>query len=235
MSNFESPHCDTCGTRLHSVFSELSEEDVEKLSLHKGCDFHKAGSMLFQEGGYPAGVYCINRGKIKLFKTGRDGREQIVRLAREGDLVGYRSLISGEPYMASASVLEDAAICFIPKDAFLSLLRESPAFSMHMMGFLARDLKKAEQGELSLAQETVKERLAETLMILKEFFGVEEDGSTIKTNMTREEIASIVGTATETVIRLLSEFRRRKLIALDGKHIKILNPDSLRRMTRIFD
>jgi CRP/FNR family transcriptional regulator len=137
--------------------------------------------------------------------------------------------------MASASVLEDAAICFIPKDAFLSLLRESPAFSMHMMGFLARDLKKAEQGELSLAQETVKERLAETLMILKEFFGVEEDGSTIKTNMTREEIASIVGTATETVIRLLSEFRRRKLIALDGKHIKILNPDSLRRMTRIFD
>ena len=105
---FEIPHCETCQARLPSVFNELGAADLEKLSLHKGCNFHKAGQILFQEGGYPAGLYCINRGKVKLYKTGQDGKEQVVRLAKDGDVVGYRALISGTPYSASAAVLDDA-------------------------------------------------------------------------------------------------------------------------------
>ncbi len=232
---FEIPHCETCEARLDTIFKELPKEDLEKLSLHKGCNFHKSGQHLFHEGDYPAGLYCINRGKVKLYKTGNDGKEQITRLAKEGDVVGYRSLISGEPYSASAAVMEDATICFIPKNAFLNLLKDSQSFNMHVMELLAQDLRKAEQRELSLAQKPVKERLAEALLMLKEFFGTEVDGSTIKGTLTREDIANIVGTATETVIRLLSELKGRNIIELEGKKIKILNYQALLRITHVFD
>ncbi len=232
---FEIPHCETCEARLDTIFNELPKEDLEKLSLHKGCNFHKAGQILFQEGGYPAGLYCINRGKIKLYKTGSDGKEHIVRLAKEGDVVGYRSLISGEPYSASAEVLEEAAICFIPKNSFLSLLEESSSFNMRVMELLAHDLKTAEQKELSLAQKPVKERLVEMLLMLKEFFGVEEDNVTIKNTLSREELANIVGTATETIIRLLSELKDKKIIELEDKKIKILKHQALLRITHVYD
>ncbi len=232
---FEIPHCETCESRLKTVFSELSSEELVKLSLHKGCNFHRAGQILFHEGGFPAGLYCINRGKIKLYKTGRDGKEQILRLAKEGDVVGYRSLISGEPYAASAAVLEDASICFIPRDTFYGLLKESPPFNMQVMALLARELRSAEDKEISLAQKPVKERLAETLLMLREFFGVEQDGATIKTPLTREDLSNIVGTATETVIRLLSDLREKNIIELEGRKIKILNQHALLRITHVFD
>ena len=234
-TKFEIPHCETCEPRLKSIFHELIPEDLEKLSLHKGCNFHKAGQILFEEGGYPAGLYCINRGKIKLYKTGKDGKEQIVRLVKEGDVVGYRSLISGEQYSASAAVLEDAAICFIPKSAFLNLLKESSSFNTRVIELLCHDLASAEQRELSLAQQSVKERLAETLLMLKEFYGLENDGVTLKGTLTREDLANIVGTATETLIRLLSEFNAKGIIELDKKKIKILNPQALLRTTNVYD
>lgn len=234
-AKFDIPYCETCLPRLNSIFNELSREELESLSLHKGCNFHKAGQILFQEGGYPAGLYCINRGKIKIYKTGKDGKEQIVRLAKEGDVVGYRSLISGEPYSASASVLEDAAICFIPKSTFFNLLKESATFSMRVMELLAHDLATAEQRELSLAQKPVKERLAEALLMLKEFYGVEEDGTTLKGTLTREDLANIVGTATETIIRLLSEFKEKQIIELEHKKIKILNHQAVLRITHVYD
>lgn len=232
---FEIPHCQTCQPRLQSIFSEISKEDIDKLSLHKGCNFHSAGQVLFQEGGYPAGLYCINRGKIKLYKIGKDGKEQIVRLAKDGDVVGYRALISGEAYSASAAVLEDAAICFIPKDTFLSLIKESTSFNARVMQLLCHDLAMAEQRELSLAQRSVKERLAETLLMLKEFYGVDVDRETLKGTFTREDLANMVGTATETVIRLLSELNKKKIIGLDHKKIRILNPTALLHITHVFD
>lgn len=232
---FEIPHCETCDARLQSIFKELSDKDLEKLSLHKGCNFHKPGQILFQEGGYPAGLYCVNKGKIKLFKTGRGGKEQIIRLAKEGDVVGYRSLISGEPYSASAQVLDDATICFIPKSTFLNLLKDSSSFNARVMELLCRNLATAEQQELSLAQRSVKERLAETLLMLKEFYGLDYDGVTLSGSLTREDLANMVGTATETVIRILSEFSSKGIVGLDRKKIKILNPSALLRITHIID
>ncbi len=232
---FEIPHCETCEPRLRSIFNELGNEKLDKLSLHKGCDFHKAGQILFQEGGYPAGLYCINKGKVKLYKIGRDAKEQIVRLAKDGDVIGYRSLISGEQYSASAEVLEDASICFIPKSTFLDMLKESAAFNARIMSLLCHDLATAEQRELSLAQRSVKERLAETLLMLREFYGVEADGVTIKGVLSREDLANMVGTATESVIRVLAELKSKNIIELDHKKIKILNISDLLHITHVFD
>jgi len=220
---------------VQSIFDDLASDDLAKLSLHKGCNFHNAGQILFHQGDFPAGLYCLNKGKIKLFKTGESGREQIVRLAKDGDVVGYRALISGEAYAATAETLEDTTICFIPKESFFRLLKESSSFNVRVLELLCHDIAESEKRQLSLGQKQVKERLAETLLMLKEFYGFEEDNMTLKGVLTREDIANITGTATETVIRLLSEFKKKQIIDLEGKKIKILNPQSLLRIARIYD
>ena len=232
---FEIPQCATCEPRLRSIFGELGSHDLDSLSLHKGCNFHKPGQILFQEGGYPAGLYCINKGKLKIYKLGDDGKEQIVRLVKDGDVAGYRSLISGEPYSASAEVIEESAICFIPKVSFFNLLKESSSFNARMMALLCHDLATAEKRELSLAQRSVKERLAETLLMLKEFYGFEGDGVTLKGSLSRGDLANMIGTSTETVIRFLSELNKKGIIRLDQKKIGILDLGALLRITHVYD
>ncbi|HTK82488.1 MAG TPA: Crp/Fnr family transcriptional regulator [Bacteroidota bacterium] len=232
---FEIPRCETCDARYQSIFKDLDNMDLEKLSLHKGCNFHRQGQVLFQEGGYPAGVYCISQGRVKLYKIGADGKEKIMRMAKAGDVVGYRSLISGTPYNLSAQVLEDAAICFIPKSTFQNMLTEISSFNVRVLDLLCHDLATAELQELSLAQRSVKERLVEVLLMLKEFYGFEDDGTTLKGALSREDIANIVGTSTETVIRLLSELNTRGIVKLVRKKIKIIDTKALLRITDVYD
>lgn len=234
-TKFDIPYCEICQPRLDSIFNELSREELESLSLHKGCNFYKAGQILFYEGNYPTGLFCMNKGKVKLYKADEFGKEQIVRLAKEGDVLGYRALLTGGTYAATAEVLEDATICFVPRDAFLDLLKKSSTLSMKVIHLLAHDLAKAEQKELSLSRKPVRERLAETLLMLKEFYGSEGDQATIKGSVRREDLANMVGTATETVIRLLSEFKREKIIELTGKKIKILNHHVLVKTAHAYD
>jgi len=203
--------------------------------MHKGCNFHKKGQVLFYEGNTPTGLYCMNRGKVKLYKTDEFGKVQIVRLAKEGDVLGYRALLTEEPYSGTAEVLEDASICFIPRDSFFRLLKDNPAFSLRVIQLMGHELGKAEERELSLSRKPVRERMAETILMLEEFYGFEEDGKTLRGAMTREDLANIVGTATETVIRLLSEMKAEEIIDLDKKKIKILNRGALVKTANVFD
>ena len=232
---FEIPDCDNCIPRAKSIFNELTGEEFFPIAENKGCHQHRAGQVLFYEGDLPLGLYCINKGKVKIYKTGEDGKEHIVRLAKEGDVVGYRALISGERYNASAAVLEDAVDCFIPKDVIFSLLQTNKNFAMRMINVLSRDVGLAEERLVHMAQKPVRERLAEALLLLKEFYGYEEDKQTIKGSMSREDIANIVGTATETVIRLLSEFREEKIIETVRRKIKIIDQNALIKTARVFD
>lgn len=230
---FEIPHCESCLPRLHSMFGVLSTEELGRLQLHKGCNFHRNGQVLFYEGDYPSGLYCINRGKVKLTKTGEAGREQIVRLAREGDVVGYRALVSGTPYELTATVIEEASVCFIPRQTFHSLMADNPALTGKIIRQLTQDLARAEQKQVSLAQKQVRERLAETLLMLKEFYGTEDDHHTLRSKLSREDIANYIGTATETVIRYLSEFAKEGMIVLDGRKIRIVDTAALREAARL--
>ncbi len=230
---FEIPHCESCLPRLHSMFGVLTPEELGRLQLHKGCNFHRSGQVLFYEGDYPSGLYCINRGKVKLTKTGEAGREQIVRLAREGDVVGYRALVSGTPYELTATVIEDASVCFIPRRTFHSLMAGNPSLTGKIIRQLTQDLARAEQKQVSLAQKQVRERLAETLLMLKEFYGTEDDHHTLRSKLSREDIANYIGTATETVIRYLSEFAKEGMIVLDGRKIRIVDTAALREAARL--
>jgi len=231
----EIPNCNDCAPRAKSIFNELTSKEFEPISENKGCHHHRAGQILFYEGDQPLGLFCISKGKVKIFKTGEDGKEHIVRLAKEGDVVGYRALISGERYNASAAILEDAVDCFIPKHVIFNLLETNTNFSMRMINVLSHDVGAAEERLLHMAQRPVRERLAETLLLLREYYGLEDDRITIKGSMSREDIANIVGTATETVIRLLSEFKEEDMIDILKRRIQILDHNALIRTAHVFD
>lgn len=231
---FEIPSCEFCKPRLQGIFGGLFKDDLHSLSSSKGCNFYQKGQTIFQEGTRPMGLYCLNTGKAKVFKLGDEGKEQIVRLAKEGDVLGYRSLISGEVYSASAEALDETCICFIPREVFMKLIETNKEVSLNMMKLLSNDLREAEKKSTELAQKPVRDRLAEALLMLKDTYGFEEDEQTINIVLTREDLANIVGTATESVIRLLSEFKNDGLIALDNKKIKILDMDKLSNTANLY-
>lgn len=231
---FVIPQCEQCTSKTLSVFNELPIEELGEISSSKGCNYYRKGQTIFFEGNNSHGIYCVHKGKIKLHKLGLDGKEQIIRFAKDGDIMGYRSLLSGESYSLSATVLEDSSICYIPKDNLIELITKDPKFALKVMSLACKEMGKATDMITKLAQKPVRERLAEVVLILKETFGVREDGS-IDVQLSREEIASLVGTATESCIRILSEFKRDQLIKLEGKNIFILNQKALMKEGNLYE
>lgn len=235
MKKIQLPMCETCKARLDSIFSMLSKEELEMLSLQKHCNYYMKGQVIFMEGSFPIGLFCINSGKVKISQSGFEGKDQIIRLAKDGDIIGYRALISGEAYTATAAVIEDSKICLIPRNVFFGFLQNNADITQRIMKLLAVDLREAVNKITILAQKPVLERLAEVLLMLKEYYGFAEDDPSLNITITREEIANIVGTATETTIRLLSDLRKEGIIDIDGKKIKILKPESLTKLANLYD
>lgn len=228
-------NCAYCGTRQKSLFNDLTDRDLSVLSQGKTCIKYKKGQTLFYEGTRPMGLFCINSGKVKVFKMSSEGKEQILKLSKPGDFLGYRALISEEFYNASATVIEEAAICYIPKVNFLEILNTNPRFFQNMMKAVAQELGVMEDKLVTIAQKSVRERLATTLLMLKETYGMEGGGSVlIDIALSREDLANIIGTATETVIRLLSEFKNDRLISLEGKKIKVVDANGLMKEADLY-
>lgn len=221
------PKCEECATRSSSVFSDIVHPELQVLSSSKTCRTHNKGDAIFYTGDRPGGLHCIHQGKVKICKTGPDGREQIIRLIGPGDIMGYRSLLGGGTYSSFAVALEECRICFIPRSEFTSLISSQAGLSMRMMGLLSDELKATEHRMVDLAQKSSRQRLAEALLLLKTKFGLEADGQTLAVKLSREEIAGVVGAAVENVIRLLSEFRREGLIELDRRNIRLLEESRL--------
>jgi CRP-like cAMP-binding protein len=235
MSKTEHPDCGNCSTGLQSIFCELATDEVQQLTASKSCVLFKKGQAVFLEGTYPRGLYCVHKGKIKVTQIGIDGREQIVHLAKDTDVMGYRAILSSDKYSCSAIAMEDSSLCFIPKEIFLSLVEKNSKFALQVIQLFSKELKDAEKKITSIAQRPVKERIAQSLLLLKEHYGFEKDGCTIDIVVTREEIANISGTTRETVIRALFELQKDNIIELSGKKIRILNNNALRKTANAFD
>jgi len=189
----------------------------------------KKGEPIFEEGEITKGVFCIKQGVCKMSKLSANGKDQIVKLVKPGELLGQRSMISDEPANLSAVALEDMEVCFIPKTEIMGFFNNNNQFSMNVMRTICGDLKEADDHMVGMAQKTVKERLAETLIYLEDAFGKNEDGS-LHIQLSREELAGMIGTATESCIRLLSEFNKNGWIELTGKKISIIEKNKLKRM-----
>lgn len=231
-------NCKDCFVRSSTCFSDLSPHDIDMLVDQKISTIYKKGQTIFYEGMMPTGIYCLNKGKIKIARHGDDGKEQIVRFVLEGGLLGIRALMGGRKYSASATTLEESVVCYVDQKTFFKLSTRYPHISQCVMTLICSLLEEAEAKMTSLAQKPVRERLAEGLIILDDMFnkelGRKEENIDHTISLTRDDLANIVGTATETVIRLLSDFKEEKLIETDGRKIILLNKKGLKKVARNF-
>jgi CRP-like cAMP-binding protein len=227
------PLCATCSLESGSIFKHLTHEETDKLNYEKDFRHYKRGDILYQEGNRISGFYCINSGIIKVFKTGFDGKEQIIRFAKKGDIIAYRSVLSNELACTSAKVIEDCQVCFIPSEILVSFIKTNPAYALELVKLACHELGEANSFITDIAQKTVRERLAEIILLLVNDFGLDEQ-KYLNISLTREELANIVGTATESVIRLLSEFKSDKLVELNGRKIKVLNTKALEKISNLY-
>lgn len=214
------------------LFKKLSEEEFNRLNYEKTCSVYKKGTIIYREGSRLTGFFCVTSGIVKVFKTGIDGKEQIIRFAKKGEIIAYRSLLSQELACTTSKVIEEATLCHVPYQTLLYLIQNNWQFSHHMLQIVCRELREANDYITDIAQKTVRERLAEVLLLLKDNFELDKQ-DTLQISLTREELANMVGTATESVIRLLSEFKSDKLIELQGRKIKFLNIDELTRVANL--
>ena len=221
--------CEQCIVREFSSLKALTKDELIKLSDCKTSHIIKKGEVIFEEGENVNGIYCIKDGVCKLTKLSANGKDHIVKLVTKGELLGQRSMISDEPVNLSAVALEDMQVCFIPKSEVMGYFDKNNQFSMNVMKSICGDLKEANDNMVNLAQKTVKERLAETLLYLNDTFGKNEDNS-LKVQLSRDELASIIGTATESCIRLLSDFKKLGLIELTGKKIVLKDINALKKL-----
>ncbi len=227
--------CDLCGSRKNSLFSVLPESQLCAISEVKNLIPHRRGQILYYEGTKPLGIFCINSGVIKVYKTASNGKEQILYLAKEGDFLGYSALLGEENYSSSAMIIEDAKICFIPREAFLGSMMKNAEFFKRITKQLCHELGVMEEKLTDASQKSIRERLALLLLQLANTYGVDGGGyQRINLLLTREELAGMVGTATESVIRLLSEFKKDGLIELEGKKILLKDKKGLARLSDFY-
>lgn len=215
-----------CFKDTNSVFRHLSEEEFVMIPMEHGPNFYKKGEIIYSEGNRINGFYYVQKGIIKIYKTGFDGKEQIIRFAKKGDIMGFRSTLSNELACTTTRAIEDSYICFVPGDIVKHFVKTNGRFAMELLQIACKELGEANDYITDIAQKTVRERLAEVLIHLKLEFNLDNENF-LQISLTREELANLVGTATESVIRLLSEFKQDKLIELQGRKIKILNEKTL--------
>ena len=206
-------------------------EEIHKNSTQKRL---KKNQIIFLEGTRPLGVYSITSGRIKIYKTGVEGKDQIIQILKSGDLMGYRAMLSEEQYPVSAETLEDTALCFIPKKDFIGAMSSNADLTKEVIKSLSKDLTNMADSITVLAQKPVRERLAGALMVLIDTYDIDESkGVSNGINLTREDLANMVGTATETLIRLLHDFKDEQLIETQGRKILIKNKAELKKVANL--
>lgn len=217
----------------YKIFKSLTKEQLVQAGESMLCSSYKRGSIIYDEGSRINGSYIVCSGILKIYKTGFDGKEQIIRFGKTGDLIAFRSVISDELACTTAEVIQEATLCYFPGEVFTGFIKSNSDFAMDLMRLTCRELGESNKFLTDIAQKTVRERLAEILLLLMDTFELDEDKN-IQISLTREELANMVGTATESVIRLLSEFKSDNLIELNGRKIKLLNIPKLIQVGNVY-
>jgi len=222
--------CEQCIVREFSSLRALTREELLTISETKTSVVIKKGELLFEEDENLNGVYCIKEGSCKLTKLNSNGKDSILKLVSQGELLGQRSMISEESSNLSATALEDMKVCFIPKTDIMKYFSNNNAFSLLITKDICNHLKDADEVLANHTHRTVKERLAMVLLHLNDFSGIDSETGALKLQLSREDLANMVGTATESCIRLLSEFKKEGWIELSGKKIILKNLAQLKNL-----
>ena len=207
-----------------SILADLPVSDLEILMSRKSEQLYKKGQVIFREGAYPSGIYYIADGKVKKYKVDLEGREQIIYVANTGELLGYHAILSADNYPDSAAVLEDSTIAFIPREDFLEAINQSGVLNRRLLKTLSHEFAVLANSLTLFAQKSVRERLALQLIVVREKYKVNfEPGMPVEINMSRDDLASLVGTARENVVRMLSEFKAEGTVETKGRKIIVLD------------
>jgi CRP-like cAMP-binding protein len=203
-----------------SVLAGLPAEELELLTGNKSEQAYKKGEIIFREGGFPPGIFYITEGKVKKYKVDKDGREQIIYVANTGELLGYHAVLGEDRYPDSAAALEQSTIAFIPREDFLAALQQSKVLSKRLLKTLSHEFAVLANSLSLFAQKSVRERLALQLIVLREKYKVNfQPGMPVEINMSRDDLANLVGTARENVVRILSELKEKGIVQTKGRKI----------------
>jgi CRP/FNR family transcriptional regulator len=227
--------CQSCEHLDQHLFKLLNKNQCDWVSSSSCRKSFPKGEYIFYEGDDPQGIFCISRGKVKLVRSGLHDHNIIVRIAVSGELLGYRALFSKEPYSASAEVIEEAHVCFIPKETIDRLLEKNIQLASALLTKVSRELRNSEERMHRLVDAPLRERLAELLVMLKDQYGttVRDQTPYLNFKLSRKEMADFLGTTTESVIRALSDFRKEGLVGIEGKEIALTRLAELQKIANL--
>ena len=219
--------------KLSELFSVLNEEERNQLIESMSVRIYRKNEVIYHEGETPRQLMCLVTGKVKIYKDGVGGRSQIIRMMKPVEYFGYRAYFSEQAYVTAAAAFEPSVICLIPMTVITKLIRQNNDLAMFFIKQLSNDLGMSDTRTVNLTQKHIRGRLAESLLFLKESYGIEEDGSTLSIYLSREDLANLSNMTTSNAIRTLSQFATEKLIAIDGRKIKIIEEERLKKISKI--
>lgn len=217
--------------KTESVLTDLPADDLALLEASKTEQMYRKGEIIFREGAFPSGIFYITAGKVKKYKVDREGKEHILYVANTGELLGYHAILAEDRYPDSAAALEESQIAFIPKEDFLHVLQRSEVLSKRLLKLLSHEFGVLANSLSLFTQKSVRERLALQLIVLREKYKVNfQSGMPVEINMSRDDLASLVGTVRENVVRALKEFKEKEIVSTKGRKIIVNDVNKLIRI-----
>ena len=208
--------------RSESIMTGLSETDLQLLTAHKTEKVYRRGEIIYREGAYPAGIFFITKGKVKKYKVDKTGKEQIIQVITTGNLMGYHAVLSENRYPISASALEESLVAFIAKEDFLKALQQSEELNKKLLKTLSTEFAVFANSVSLFMKNSVRERLASRLILLHEIYRADqEEGAPVEINMSRDDLANIVGAARENIVKELTELKESGIIKTKGRKITL--------------
>ncbi|HET9569892.1 MAG TPA: Crp/Fnr family transcriptional regulator [Bacteroidales bacterium] len=218
---------------LADIWQALTPDEQDFLKSNFQVQTFKKNEIIHYEGDKPTHMMSVIRGKVKIYKEGVGGRNQIVRILQPISYFAYRAIFANGNYNTSACAFETSSIVMIPKDVMLKLVHQNNALAYFFIRQLSVDLGISDARQVNLTQKHIRGRLAESLIFMRDNYGLEEDGATINVYLSREDLANLSNMTTSNAIRTLSMFVSERVIAMDGRRIKIIDEDRLRKISRL--
>lgn len=218
---------------IPDLWLPLTDAQKDFLARNFTIQKYKKNEVIYCEGETPGSLMCLLNGKVKIYKNGVGGRSQIIRVIKNKKYFAYRAYFAQENFVTAAAAFEPCTICHIPMEAIVKLIMENADLAMFFIKQLSIDLGISDERTVSLTQKHIRGRLAESLIFLKDTYGVEEDGFTLSIYLSREDLANLSNMTTSNAIRTLSNFASEKLIAIDGRKIKLINEEKLKKISKI--
>ena len=231
LCSLTSDTCVNCEKKINSLFDELSPEELTTLESHRTVVHYKKGEAIYKEGIRPFGLLCLSSGKVKLVRTTKNNTPQIMRLKRPVDFIDIRSVVSMAKYNHSAITLEESSICIIETQDFLKILENNSKLALKIIQTLTNELDEADARFVNMTQKYMRARLAETILYIKDFFGMLPNSQSINCSLTSADLAGLSNMNIANVIRTLSSFRQENIIDVVQKRIVIRNNQAIENIS----